>query len=153
VDGPGFMGSMAEVMNKFKGTSDDTEFILKDAAESENKGIKMAEELVRGDLDDESRKVVEKILDVNRSMYRSSTTFSSDKKYDIIKYVIYCIVLKIYCIILEKIYICEENRLMRLGSFLNWLRLRPKLPAWYRSCWGTIYAIYRFNTLTLKIFY
>jgi len=56
----------AEVMNKFKGTSDDTEFILKDAAESENKGIKMAEELVRGDLDDESRKVVEKILDVNR---------------------------------------------------------------------------------------
>jgi len=26
VDGPGFMGSMAEVMNKFKGTSDDTEF-------------------------------------------------------------------------------------------------------------------------------
>jgi len=26
----------------------------------------MAEELVRGDLDDESRKVVEKILDVNR---------------------------------------------------------------------------------------
>jgi len=66
VDGPGFMGSMAEVMNKFKGTSDDTEFILKDAAESENKGIKMAEELVRGNLDDESRKVVEKILDVNR---------------------------------------------------------------------------------------
>nr|WP_276020309.1 PA2169 family four-helix-bundle protein [Acetivibrio straminisolvens] len=66
VDGPGFMGSMAETMSKLKGTSDDTEFILKDAAESENKGIKMAEELVRGDLDDESRKIVEKILDVNR---------------------------------------------------------------------------------------
>jgi len=66
VDGPGFMGSMAEVMNKFKELPTIRSLFLKDAAESENKGIKMAEELVRGDLDDESRKVVEKILDVNR---------------------------------------------------------------------------------------
>lgn len=66
VDGPGLMGTMGETMNKLKGTTDDTAFILKDAAQSEDKGIKMAEEIVKGDLDRESRMLVEGILDTNR---------------------------------------------------------------------------------------
>ncbi|HOQ36675.1 MAG TPA: PA2169 family four-helix-bundle protein [Acetivibrio sp.] len=65
-DGPGLMGTMGELMNRLKGVSGNTEFIIKDALESEDKGIKMAEELVRGDLDPESRKLVEDILNVNR---------------------------------------------------------------------------------------
>lgn len=86
-------------------------------------------------------------------MYRSSTTFSSDKKYDIIKYVIYCIVLKIYCIILEKIYICEENRLMRLGSFLKLVEIKTKIASMVPFMLGTIYAIYRFNAFNVKNFF
>ena len=65
-DGPGLMGTMGELMNSLKGVSGNTEFIIKDALESEDKGIKMAEEIVRGDMDQESRKLVEDILDVNR---------------------------------------------------------------------------------------
>jgi len=65
-DGPGLMGTMGELMNSLKGVSGNTEFIIKDALESEDKGIKMAEEIVRGDMDSESRKLVEGILDVNR---------------------------------------------------------------------------------------
>jgi bacterioferritin len=65
-DGPGLMGTMGELMNRLKGVSGNTEFIIKDALESEDKGIKMAEELVRGDLGPESRKLVEDILNVNR---------------------------------------------------------------------------------------
>jgi len=65
-DGPGLMGTMGELMNSLKGISGNTEFIIKDALESEDKGIKMAEEIVRGDMDQESRKLVEDILDVNR---------------------------------------------------------------------------------------
>ena len=62
----GLMGTMGELMNSLKGISGNTEFIIKDALESEDKGIKMAEEIVRGDMDQESRKLVEDILDVNR---------------------------------------------------------------------------------------
>jgi len=65
-NGSGLMGTMGELMNSLKGVSHNTEFIIKDALESEDKGIKMAEEIVRGDMDSESRKLVEGILDVNR---------------------------------------------------------------------------------------
>lgn len=65
-DGAGMKGMMAEMMNKMKGSSDDTQFIIKDASESEDKGIKMAEEAVKGDLDPESRKLIESILDKDR---------------------------------------------------------------------------------------
>ncbi|MFZ5986716.1 MAG: ferritin-like domain-containing protein [Bacillota bacterium] len=66
VDGVGMMGSMAETMNNLKGSADDTKFILKDAMASEDKGIQMAEEVVKGDLDPESRKIIEEILDADR---------------------------------------------------------------------------------------
>jgi bacterioferritin len=65
-DGPGIKGMMSEMMNKFKQSSDDTKFIIKDACDGENKGIKMAEEIVKGDLDPESRKLIEDILDKDR---------------------------------------------------------------------------------------
>lgn len=66
VEGAGIKGVMADMMEKFKRSSDDLRFILKDAQESEEKGIKMTEEVVRGDLDDESRKLMEDILDKDR---------------------------------------------------------------------------------------
>ena len=67
VDGPGMKGMMSDIMNKLKGTSDDTQFIIKDACQGEYKGIEMAEEIVKGDLDPDSKKMIELILDKDRS--------------------------------------------------------------------------------------
>ncbi|NLD46661.1 MAG: ferritin-like domain-containing protein [Clostridiaceae bacterium] len=57
---------MADLMEKIKQSSDDIRFILKDALESEDKGIRMTEEVVRGDLDEKSIKLMKNILDKDR---------------------------------------------------------------------------------------
>ena len=65
--GPGLMGTMADMKNLLKRNSDDTKFILQDANNGEYRGIKMAEEVVKGDLDAESLKLVKGLLEEDRS--------------------------------------------------------------------------------------
>jgi len=65
-DGVGIKGAMAEMMTKISGATDNTDFIIKDALKSEDKGIKMAEEVVKGDLDPESQTLIRSILDADR---------------------------------------------------------------------------------------
>ncbi|EOC99598.1 DUF2383 domain-containing protein [Caldisalinibacter kiritimatiensis] len=63
----GFKGAMADTMLKMDlSVRDDAPHILRKAYEGEGKGIKMAEEVVRGDLDSESRELVGEILSEDR---------------------------------------------------------------------------------------
>ncbi|MBS4207518.1 DUF2383 domain-containing protein [Bacillus sp. FJAT-50079] len=62
VDGVGIKGTMAVLVNKLKGSSNDPTFILRDALEGENKGIEISKKLVDGDLDPESLALVQKVL-------------------------------------------------------------------------------------------
>ncbi|MNP85536.1 hypothetical protein D3C76_1853180 [compost metagenome] len=57
---------MVEFMNLFQKDSSQSQFILRDALRGEDKGIVMSEQLVRGELDQESRQLVEDILDHDR---------------------------------------------------------------------------------------
>jgi len=67
VKGAGLMGKMSDVKNLIKRNSDDTKFILKDAERGESRGVQMAEEIVKGDLDPESQKLINDILNEDRS--------------------------------------------------------------------------------------
>lgn len=66
VKGPGFMGVMSGLKNMIKRNGSDTEFIIKDAGNGEYRGIKTAEEVVKGDLDEESLKLIKDILEEDR---------------------------------------------------------------------------------------
>lgn len=64
VDGVGVMGEMREWMQQFMEPPQDTRDILHDALVGENKyGIKFSHKLVGGDLDEESTKLVDTILE------------------------------------------------------------------------------------------
>lgn len=67
-DGVGIGGRVAEVMSSIKdmGTKD-VKAILKDAYNGENNGIKMADELVKGDLDNDSMTLVNNLLNADRN--------------------------------------------------------------------------------------
>ncbi len=67
VKGAGYMGIMSDMKNLMKRNRDDTEFILEDAGRGEYRGIQMAEEIVKGDLDPESTKLINEILNEDRS--------------------------------------------------------------------------------------
>ncbi len=67
VKGAGLMGAMSDVKNLVKRNSDDTKLILKDAGAGEYRGIQMAEEVVKGDLDAESVKLIKGLLEEDRS--------------------------------------------------------------------------------------
>jgi len=67
VNDAGFMGTMSDMKNLIKRNSDDTTFILKDAGRGEYRGVRMAEEVVKGDLDPESQKLIKDILNEDRS--------------------------------------------------------------------------------------
>lgn len=77
VKGPGFMGKMTDVKNMIKRNSNDTRFILKDAGRGENRGIQMAEEIVKGDLDPESLKLIKDILNEDRSHIGKLSDFTN----------------------------------------------------------------------------
>ena len=62
VDDVGMMGSVAELINKIKGTAKDLAPILKDAHLGEQRGIEKSKELLDGDLDPESLELVKGIL-------------------------------------------------------------------------------------------
>ncbi|GAB2559117.1 DUF2383 domain-containing protein [Gracilibacillus alcaliphilus] len=66
VEDNGVMLSIREGMLNLKGFPDSVEGILKNAINGQEKGMKIAEEIVRGDLDLESRQTVEEILDEDR---------------------------------------------------------------------------------------
>ena len=66
VDDEGFVGSVQGFLGQFK-IPDTTEEIIKSASEGEDYyGINISEEIVKGDLDPESRKLIEAILDKDR---------------------------------------------------------------------------------------
>ncbi len=63
VDDEGLVGSVQGFLGQFK-IPDTTEEIIKSALEGEDYyGINISEEIVKGDLDPESRKLIEDILD------------------------------------------------------------------------------------------
>lgn len=66
VDDNGMMLSIREGMLKLKGIPETTEDIIKSAIDGQEKGIIMTEKIVRGDLDEESRKIVEANLNEDR---------------------------------------------------------------------------------------
>ena len=64
VDGVGILGEIRLWMSKFKGYPTNTADILQDAYIGENKyGIHMSHDMVAGDLDEESTKLVDEILE------------------------------------------------------------------------------------------
>lgn len=58
VEDNGFMLSIMEGMKKLQGIPNHTEDILKDAIRGQEMGINKTEEIVRGDLDEESLQIV-----------------------------------------------------------------------------------------------
>lgn len=67
VDSVGFTGAIQETIGKIKGYSHDTKEILRDVLKGEDYyGIRLSEEIVKGDLDPESKKIIETILDKDR---------------------------------------------------------------------------------------
>ncbi|WML39561.1 DUF2383 domain-containing protein [Neobacillus sp. OS1-2] len=65
-DSEGVSGKMHSLMHKVMLTND-TRDIMKDALKGvEQYGVEYSEELVRGDLDPESRKIVEEVIDTSR---------------------------------------------------------------------------------------
>lgn len=68
VDGTSIMGKMAQIATNIKeiGKKNNIE-ILKEAYNGEDNGIKMGDEVVKGDLDQESRNLVNDILNDDRN--------------------------------------------------------------------------------------
>lgn len=62
VDDVGMMGSVAELINKLKGSTKDSVLILKDALLGEQRGIEKSKELLNDDLDPDSLELVKDIL-------------------------------------------------------------------------------------------
>lgn len=62
----GMKGKMAELMLNMKLDFKDTNEVIGKAIEGETKGINMAEKVMRGTLDDESRTIAELVLDNDR---------------------------------------------------------------------------------------
>ena len=67
VDDVGLTGAVAETMQQITGYPQTKAEIVKSALKGEEDyGIEMTEKIVRGDLDPQSRKMVEEVLDVGR---------------------------------------------------------------------------------------
>lgn len=65
-DSEGIVGSIQGYLNHFT-IPNDTSEMLEDALNGENKGIQMAKEIVRGDLDPESLQLIKELLNKDRS--------------------------------------------------------------------------------------
>ena len=66
VEDVGMMGNVAELLNKIKGSTKEPDAILKDALVGEHRGIEKSKELLNGNLDPESSKVVTHILNADQ---------------------------------------------------------------------------------------
>lgn len=63
----GMKGKMGDIkLNMDLGSSSDSEEIIKKAIEGETQGVNMAEKVLRGDLDDQSRDIAGEILEKDR---------------------------------------------------------------------------------------
>src|SRR5690625_91448 len=62
-DDAGMMGNIAQIMTNIKSSAKGNTSILKDALVGEHRGIKKSRELLDGDLDPESLRIVQTILD------------------------------------------------------------------------------------------
>jgi Domain of unknown function (DUF2383). len=68
VDDEGLLGTMQEKIVRVMGTPQDTKSILASALKGEDHyGVKMSEEIVKGDLDQESHTIIKQILDEDRA--------------------------------------------------------------------------------------
>lgn len=65
VDDEGILGSVQGFLSQLN-LPDTTEGLIQGALKGESIGIKMSEEIVKGDLDGESRQLIEEILDDDR---------------------------------------------------------------------------------------
>lgn len=72
----GLKGVMADAMLNFNlGVNDDDKHVLEKAIEGVGKGVSMAEEIAKGDLDAQSNTLVENILDEDRKHISIMTDF------------------------------------------------------------------------------
>lgn len=62
----GMKGKMAEIVQKMTGGTKELTSIIKDAITGEQRGIKASEEILRGQLDEESLQLVKKVLNNDR---------------------------------------------------------------------------------------
>lgn len=62
----GMKGKMAEIVQKMTGGTKELTSIIKDAIAGEQRGIKASEEILRGQLDEESLQLVKKVLNNDR---------------------------------------------------------------------------------------
>jgi bacterioferritin len=68
VEDEGFVGSMKQLMMDIKGIPDTTEGLIKGALKGEDLyGIQLSEEIVKGDLDQESHNLIKGILDEDQN--------------------------------------------------------------------------------------
>lgn len=75
VDDVGFMGNVVALLGKVKGSTKGSDHILKDALVGEQRGIQKSKELLNGDLDPESLKVVTHILNADEKHVDLLTQF------------------------------------------------------------------------------
>jgi bacterioferritin len=73
--GVGFTGKIAETISSVKYLGKDDEFLLKQAYNGESKGILMAEEVVKGDLDKHSTELVNDLLNQDRGHLTTLESF------------------------------------------------------------------------------
>ncbi|MDP4085876.1 MAG: ferritin-like domain-containing protein [Bacillota bacterium] len=67
VDSTGFVGNMQEMMSKMKGLPDQNSELIQELLVAEDKyAVELSEEIVKGDLDPESKKIVEQVIDEDR---------------------------------------------------------------------------------------
>lgn len=66
VDDEGLIGSIQEFMSRFTMPTDTHEILQVALKGEDDYGIQMSEEIVKGDLDPESKQLIERILDADR---------------------------------------------------------------------------------------
>lgn len=75
VEDVGLMGNIAEFLIKIKGSTTESDAILKDALVGEHRGIEKSKKLLDGDLDPESLKIVTHILNADQKHIDLLTRF------------------------------------------------------------------------------
>ncbi len=78
--GTGIPGMFSQVKLEFQTKGKDSDDVLKRAYFGEDKGVKMAEEIVKGDLDQESMSVVQDVLEKDRHHLEMMMDFMQDNK-------------------------------------------------------------------------
>ncbi len=80
--GTGIPGMFSQMKLEFQTKGKDSDDVLKRAYFGEDKGVKMAEEIVRGDLDQESMSVIRDVLETDRHHLLMMMDFMQDNLQD-----------------------------------------------------------------------